>query len=54
MALLADPRVLKMLQERHLNKKGVLAYPLNLDNFRKKAAKAYPDIASDLPKMLEK
>ncbi|XPS80812.1 hypothetical protein M3J09_012758 [Ascochyta lentis] len=48
-----DPRVLEMLQERYCNEKGVLCFPLNLDKFRKKVAKAFPDLVSRLPEMLE-
>lgn len=49
-----DPRVLDMLEERYCDRNGVLVHPLNLANCQKKLAKAFPDIASDLPEMLER
>jgi hypothetical protein len=53
MATPPDDRVFNMFKERYCNNRGVLDRPLNLNKFRKKLAKAFPDLASDLPEILK-
>ncbi|KAJ4313223.1 hypothetical protein N0V94_007044 [Neodidymelliopsis sp. IMI 364377] len=54
MAVPLDLRVQRILQERYYNGEGVLRIPVNLDKFRKKLAKEFPDLEPNLAEILER
>lgn len=54
MAQPLDPRVHNMLKERYYDSKGVLSIPLNLEKFRKKLAKEFPEIVPKLSEILQR
>jgi hypothetical protein len=54
MAVPLDSRVQRMLQERYYDGEGVLRMPINLDKFRKKLAKDFPDLGPNLAEILER